>query len=1778
MVIPGGYVNVRRVYSDGIWSILPLEQLEVEVKSKLRADGNGYSTTQYRTLTFDGVTTEHLYAVNSEYPDSWSTSRLITFDGYEVKYRAEDDTYYILDYEDHKWRVFDGATGRLESFGYKDYKIASYEYADDEVTTPSAVLNSQGEVVLQYTFSDGHLTSVVDVVSGKTVDYTYEATDDASLLSSVTYAVGTDNEYSETYSYNGEGQLIERSKSNGIGYSISYNSGGMVASVIDFDGVGKYYEYDYQKTSSSANASVLLDESTGSSSTAYALVGDATGTISLTGEGVHYAMETTTGGVSTEFFYDANGALYEKRINGQQVLYREGGVKKLTEVVGSDAITTKYYNSIGKVIEEELPGGGTRYYTWNPSLYVLTQYTDAIGTVYSYTYDDIGNRLGRTDAVGLSIQRQWGYDYTNPATGSRDSYNRVFVKTDPNGNQTAYTYKGDMDEVTREYDPYNAARQTLYTYDASGNLTSTTDARGSTSYFGYDSFGHMIWTVDALGTLTRNRYDGDLLVERRSGISGADVASYLTDGEWATDVTAYLDELSAASARLTRYEYDAGGRLTRTYRLNDDGAEALYQTLTYDVGGKVAIRTNALGQTLSYGYDDYGNQAEVVTPYQSALGSDILESASTMEYDALGRIVGLTDPAGVESVIEYDLRGRIQRMVKAVGPPDEQETTYTYDAEGHMTSKTLTSADETYTTYYEYDALGRRTHVYGDLESETWYQYDVSDNVTLQTDARGVQTAYEYDLYNRLVRTSVGGELVAEYGYDLTDNLLWQRDGAGNTTYFAYDALGRRTYESVPQPAGTTLPSGWQNYPENVLRQVAYNAWGEVISTKTSGQVAITRNYDRMGRMTTQSTSEGLTLTYTYDAADNLLKITWPVVTTSGSSQKTSVAYTRSPANASLVMAVTDRTGAVTAYGYDSSLRAVSQTLPQGATLRTEYDDLGRVSARRNIVDGVLVATLYTYNALGQPTSITYPDNTSEAPKVESRAYDAFGRLTHINVDPATGEPAGQGSYPVRIGYDAVGNVTSLTTYYGGASEQGLTQWAYDARGRVTDKLYDGESLYGNHLQYAYDGAGNLQQRTDARGVVTTYAYDAYNNVTDIAYDISGASGVAETSDVAFTYDRWGRRLTMSDGTGTSAWSYSTAGRLAQAAQGLAGVSVDYLYDAEGRRTLMEVAGATVPSTPWSTVYNYDSAGRLEVLLDNTVDATSPFQYAYTTGQPLPTTVSYPDAAADVAGSSQRTMIYDALGRLLSIAHSNSAGAVVNSHGYAYNEAGQREEETLTDGSVRAFSYDDYRQLIDAVNPTSTLYDFSYAYDPIGNRLESSAADENGDPLTTTYTPTALNQYSVIDADVPAYDASGNLTDRTSDNFAEYVWDAENRLVEIRYDATDSSDYTAIEYDGLGRRVRRTELTDGVATETILYVYDGLIPVQELDADGYVVRQLTRGLDLSGTLAQAGGTGGILAVTEFDSSANATTYWATNDAGGNVTGLFDGASDSFAATATYSPFGQVIFADGDVPIVYGFSSQETHARSGLILYLYRAYDPVTGRWLNRDPIEEEGGANLYGFVENNSINDVDVFGHDVYSDPYPECSDVAAEMNRVERLLFKFLDSMDREGCCQNAKNNSPADGSDGGLKSKSQLAGLFIGLGGLLIESNIQANEGAGLFNPGSLAPTARIGKAVKVLGNVLTVLGTAMSIYDAATSSDSNDRIRHSASAVGGAIGLANPLVGVVTGVGAFVIDRWVSAAERDLDAFERSSINARCSDLSLLASKAFSRMDYLATKRCH
>jgi RHS repeat-associated protein len=79
----------------------------------------------------------------------------------------------------------------------------------------------------------------------------------------------------------------------------------------------------------------------------------------------------------------------------------------------------------------------------------------------------------------------------------------------------------------------------------------------------------------------------------------------------------------------------------------------------------------------------------------------------------------------------------------------------------------------------------------------------------------------------------------------------------------------------------------------------------------------------------------------------------------------------------------------------------------------------------------------------------------------------------------------------------------------------------------------------------------------------------------------------------------------------------------------------------------------------------------------------------------------------------------------------------------------------------------------------------------------------------------------------------------------------------------------------------------------------------------------------------------------------------------------------------YDPYGARTELQGDLHTDFGYGGHYFyHVQSGLNLALYRAYDPINARWLNRDPIGEIGGINLYGFVGNNPVNFVDPYGLD----------------------------------------------------------------------------------------------------------------------------------------------------------------------------------------------------------
>jgi RHS repeat-associated protein len=162
---------------------------------------------------------------------------------------------------------------------------------------------------------------------------------------------------------------------------------------------------------------------------------------------------------------------------------------------------------------------------------------------------------------------------------------------------------------------------------------------------------------------------------------------------------------------------------------------------------------------------------------------------------------------------------------------------------------------------------------------------------------------------------------------------------------------------------------------------------------------------------------------------------------------------------------------------------------------------------------------------------------------------------------------------------------------------------------------------------------------------------------------------------------------------------------------------------------------------------------------------------------------------------------------------------------------------------------------------------------------------------------------------------------------------------------------------------------------SLLFLYDGFNLIAEMNAlaGNASLRTYVWGLDLSGSLQGAGGVGGLLFSTL---SSQPSTHAAAFDGNGNVIGYVDMATGAKSATYEYGAFGETLIADGVAAeaMPFRFSTRYTDQETWLIDYVQRFYDPNRGRFLSRDPIEEDGGSNLYGFVANDPISNVDVLG------------------------------------------------------------------------------------------------------------------------------------------------------------------------------------------------------------
>ena len=137
----------------------------------------------------------------------------------------------------------------------------------------------------------------------------------------------------------------------------------------------------------------------------------------------------------------------------------------------------------------------------------------------------------------------------------------------------------------------------------------------------------------------------------------------------------------------------------------------------------------------------------------------------------------------------------------------------------------------------------------------------------------------------------------------------------------------------------------------------------------------------------------------------------------------------------------------------------------------------------------------------------------------------------------------------------------------------------------------------------------------------------------------------------------------------------------------------------------------------------------------------------------------------------------------------------------------------------------------------------------------------------------------------------------------------------------------------------------------------------------------------------------VLAMTRWE--ANGTQVkehlYCMHDAMKNVTSLF-GEARGRRALYEYRPYGGLVTSEGNMAQEnkFRFSCEYMDDELGLIYYNYRHLNPNDGRWISRDPIMEQGGWNLFAFVNNNGIINFDYLGSALTKQMFVDCFFVKA--------------------------------------------------------------------------------------------------------------------------------------------------------------------------------------------
>jgi RHS repeat-associated protein len=832
--------------------------------------------------------------------------------------------------------------------------------------------------------------------------------------------------------------------------------------------------------------------------------------------------------------------------------------------------------------------------------------------------------------------------------------------------------------------------------------------------------------------------------------------------------------------------------------------------------------------------------------------------------------------------------------------------------------------------------------------------YNSNGSVTI-TDALGAVRTFTYTRVGDMNRaTSISGsqcptcEDSAATSYDAAGFVASRTDYNGNVTCYANDAVrGLELVRVEGFAPGSTCPAGLASYtPTGVQRKIATTwstAFREPLSITEANRVTAF-SYDGSGNALTRTVTDtsvtpnvSRTWTYTYNSFGQVLTEKGPRTDLNST---TSYAYysCTTGSQCGQVQTRTDAAGQVTTFNtYNAYGQPLTITDPNGTVTTLIYDARQRVTSRQVGTE----TTGFTYYPTGLVHVVTLPDGSSL-----TLTYDGAHRLTKV--------ADGAGNY-VSYTLDALGNRTAESAYDTGsvlsrthsrvfnalselyqdigASGSSITTLGYDSNGNLTSS----NAPLSRNTAGQYDALNRLSQITDPASGVTTLAYDTDNHLASVTDPTSLATtythnGFGEltqqvshaTGTTVNTSDSGGNLATATDARGAvSTYTYDALNRVTSVAYKIGGVTdqtIGYSYDtgSNGKGRLTAAADAT-HSLAWS----YDALGRITGMGQTVSGVTKSVGYGYSNGDV--TTLSTPS------------------GQILTYTYANHqiSGITVNStvllSNAAYEPFGPVRGWTWGNSTseVRLHDTDGNQSQLSSVESSTLSYDGAYRISGISNSTNSTLSwtygyDSLDRATSAAQTGTSLGW---------SYDGDGNRLTQTGASAsggllgAAFTYNGRGRMSSAALGGNSTS-YT---YNALGQLIQKA----GGSTTTVL-MYDGTGHlIGEYSSAGTLIQETVWLDDLPVATLRPNGSGISLYYVHADQLGSPRLV--TRPADNAILWRWD--TDPFGTTVpNQNPTAQGTF-------IYNLRLPGQYAQSetGLNYNYFRDYDPASGRYVEIDP-------------------------------------------------------------------------------------------------------------------------------------------------------------------------------------------------------------------------------------